>query len=448
MTGISASHPLARCLGLLLLLVAAVVQGSEADLRYDRDYPVVGYSTAPTANAIARLQSRLDRGELQLRFDPVRGYLDSILQALAIDPASQTLVYSKTSLQIGGISSATPRAIYFNDDTYVAWVQGDWLLEIAAVDSALGAVFYTLPNRPLATVRFARETSRCLNCHDTFFMSGGGVPRFVFTSAVTGSNGDPLTSEGSSQVTDRTPLEHRWGGWYVTGQQGTQTHLGNILARTAADFAHDDPALRVNRNSLADLFDTSLYLSDKSDIVALLVMEHQGYVQNLITRLNFKARSALARDAPATPAPRTWAGLPPSLQQKFKSMAESVVRAMMFIDEAAINDGIRGSSGFDAWFRAQGPRDHDGRSLRELDLNSRLFRYPVSYLVYSAAFEGMPEYAQDYILRRMADILSGRDAIAPASQVTAADRKAGLEILAATKPAFARIVADRGQDRP
>ena len=104
-------------------------------LRYDYDYPDIGYGEQANQNAVARLQARLDRGEAKLAFDPTRGYLDSVLKELAIDASSQTLVYSKTSLQIDLIRAATPRAIYFNDDTYVAWVPHTTSIEIVTMDS-------------------------------------------------------------------------------------------------------------------------------------------------------------------------------------------------------------------------------------------------------------------------------------------------------------------------
>jgi hypothetical protein len=127
---------------------AAARVSTRSALRYDYDYPDIGYGEKANANAVARLQARIDRGQAKLTFHPTRGYLDSVLKELGIDASSQTLVYSKTSLQIDAIRAATPRAIYFNDDTYVAWVPHTTFLEVVTMDSAQGQVFYTLPNTP------------------------------------------------------------------------------------------------------------------------------------------------------------------------------------------------------------------------------------------------------------------------------------------------------------
>jgi ATP-dependent Clp protease adaptor protein ClpS len=127
--------------------------------RYDADYPTLGYANRASHNAFARLQQRLDNGELQLRWRADRGYLDDLLAALNIDTSSQVLVYSKTSLQIDGITAAKPRAVYFNDEAYVGFVQGMPLLELAALDDELGLVFYTLTNQSPGAPRLDREAA-------------------------------------------------------------------------------------------------------------------------------------------------------------------------------------------------------------------------------------------------------------------------------------------------
>jgi hypothetical protein len=416
--------------------------GVASALRYDADYPLIGYSDRPTHNAIARLQERLERGEIHLKFVPGRGYLDSVLQALGIDRSSQTLVYSKTSLQFELISAATPRAIYFDEDTYVAWPPETKFLEISTMDSVLGPVFYTLPNTDPARTRFDRETLRCLTCHDTFSLMGGGVPRFLFMSSPVTVSGEPLTSDISIETTDSTPIEERWGGWYVTGKPDHLVHLGNIQASDPVKSPTTFANLKVSRpgtlEKLDGLFDTRPYLTNHSDVVALLVLEHQVYIENLIARANFKARTLVARENDGQVNDSlTWAQLPPKAQPIVKAMLEPLVKALLLVDAAPLPGRITGNSGFDSWFQAQGPRDRQGRSLRELDLKTRLFRYPLSYMVYSAGFDGLPAYAREYVYRRLADVLSGRDRSASYARLSDADRATLLEILTQTKPAFA-----------
>jgi len=415
-------------------------------LRYDNEYPEVGYGERPTRNAIVDLQRRLDSGEARLTFRAPRGYLDSLLEALRIDASSQTLVFSKTSLQISAIRPATPRAIYFNDDTYVAWVQGTELLEIVAMDAALGPVFYTLPNRDEGSIELHRETSRCLSCHDTFSMMGGGVPRFLFMSTLVGSDGVGLTNEPGTETTDATPLRERWGGWYVTGNQGGQVHLGNVVLKSAAELKELDSLRRGTVDRLDGFFDTRPYLTDRSDIVALLVFEHQAYIHNLITLASYKSRIVLAsagdRQGEAGPSGLGgWDSLSPKTQAALRAMLEPLVQAMLFVDATDVGSGIKSGSGFDAWFESQGPRDPQGRSLRQLDLKTRLLKYPMSYLVYSPAFDNLPEPAKEFVYSRLVDILTGRDESATFSHLSLSDRRAVMEILSTTHPQFARLAA-------
>src|SRR5262245_19608887 len=86
-------------------------------------------SPTQTTDAVARLQEKIDSGEVHLSFDDHWGYMPAVLRALQISPSSQSLVFSKTSLQVSYISPQTPRALYFNDDVYVGWVQGGPIME-------------------------------------------------------------------------------------------------------------------------------------------------------------------------------------------------------------------------------------------------------------------------------------------------------------------------------
>ena len=410
---------------------------ASAKLRYDTEYPVIGYSGAAAKNALARLQARLDRGEVKLEFQAAHGYLESLLKALDIDPSSQVLIYSKTSLQTGSIQAASPRAVYFNEDTYLGWVQGAEQLELGSMDSALDQVFYTLQNRNGPPVHIQRQTSTCLSCHDSLSLSGGGVPRFLLMSTYVDTHGEQLTHEGSILMTDHTEFRYRWGGWYVTGQHGSQVHLGNMQIHDAQELVHLESLRHGNLESLDRQFDTKPYLTDKSDIVALLVLLHQVTVQDRITEVNFDVRTALAK-AGKDSADGRGTILPPQAQKQIKEEMDALVDEMLFVGDPGFTSQITGGSGFDQWFQARGPRDHQGRSLRELDLTRRLFKYPLSFLVYSEAFDALPLYAKDYVYGRFSQVLGGQDRGTAYSHLTATERRDALEILTATKMDFAK----------
>jgi hypothetical protein len=392
-------------------------------LRYAAEYPTIPYLTAARGDRVAALAERLARREARLEFSGERGYLDSLLAALEIDASSQVLVYSQTSLQSRLIGPRTPRAIYFNDDVYVAFVQ-QGPIEIAALDPSLGPVFYLLEQSPQRPT-FSAELGRCLTCHDSYSLSGGGVPRLIVGSGYTGATGMLVAHEGWILITDRTPLKSRWGGWYVTGQHGDQVHLGNMIIRTLYDFDRLEELRKGNLETLDGLFDVSPYLTSKSDIVALLVFQHQADVQNLITRLSYDAR---------TPA-----------QNQAELVAETVerlLRTMLFVDAVEYTAPISGDPRFVEQFAARAVRDGQGRSLRDLDLERRLFKYPLSYVIHSPAFDALPREAQRAFYARLDAVLRGADQSEDFAHLTADDRSAILDILAATKPEIAAALAD------
>lgn len=409
--------------------------------RYDDEYPAVGYSKVAVTNPVARLQQRWKNEGQKLEFVPGRGYLDSLLKALDIDPASQLLVYSKSSLQKPNISPATPRALYFNDSTYIGWVQNSDQVEVGTVDCEKGPVFYLFENRPELKASFKRETTRCLTCHDSVGLLGGGIPAFTVYSMPVDGEGGVFVNDNPVAVSDATPIAQRWAGWYVTGQHGRQVHLGNRSAATAIQFHEGDLAKTGNRDTLAGLLDVRPYRTDKSDIVALLVFEHQAAVQTHLSRALFKSREFLAREFPDGGLDQPLSAASPRLQGLYKRLLEPVVRSLLFVDAVPFTDSIRGTSGFAEWFEAQGPRDPAGRSLRELDLKTRLFRYPLSHVIYTEAFDGLPRSAREYVYARLREVLAGQGTDGALVDLPEQDRRAILEILTATKPEFSRQVA-------
>ena len=406
-------------------------------LPYDTEYAVIGYSSSTPTDSVAQLQQKIRSGEVELQFDAERGYLASLLQQLKIPVASQMLVFSKTSIQTGLISSQTPRAIYFNDNVYVAWEQDSPVVEISSLDPKLGPVFYTLSQKQGTPLNFKRETYICLRCHDSYSLTGGGVPRYILGSGFADKSGRLVSHQGWRLTTEQTPLSQRWGGWYVTGTHGDQVHMGNLIAKDAADAARMDLAAGANLTDLGQLIDTTPYLGRHSDIVALMVIEHQVHLHNLITRVNYETRTALhnetmlIRELGHDPDPRSTATL-----KRIENEAEPLVRAMLFVDAAPLGGPIAGTSDFSSEFVSQGPWDGRGRSLRQLDLNVRLFRYPLSYLIYSEAFDALPDLVRAYVYRRLREVLSGQDQGDEFAHLSDQDRLAILEILEETKADF------------
>ena len=399
------------------------------DDEFERE-PIL-YSQSTPNNRVSRLQQKLDSGEITLTHEGDKSYVRSLLKALDIPEASQTLVFSKTSLQLRCISPRTPRAIYFNDDVYIGFCQSGDVLEVSAVDPQLGTVFYTLNQDVNEKPQFQRRTDNCLVCHSSSRTEG--VPGHLVRSLYVDISGQPMLSAGSRMVDHTTPIEQRWGGWYVTGTHGSQKHLGNLIVRGRDVQEPVDNSAGQNIHDLKDRFNVDNYVSPHSDIVALMVLEHQVLVHNRIAKANFDTRQALSYDAMMNRTLENPEGTRlESTTRRIKSTGDRLIEALLFVDEAKLTEPIKGTSGYAEQFAATGPHDAQGRSLRDLDLKTRLFKYPCSYLIDSEAFKSLPTESRDYVWQRLFEILSGQEQSEEFAHLSQDDRQAILEILRAT----------------
>jgi len=407
----------------LLLAVILCLQSDALESqqhRYDREYPKIGYSSKTPTDRVATLSQSLEANPNMLVFDGENGYLESLLSELEIPVNSQTLVFSKTSINARIITPGTPRAIYFSDDTYVGWVQGSESLEIASTDPDLGIVFYTLNQKKSENPKIQKQTFLCLECHDTYGLTGGGVPRLLMGSGITDEYGRSASHEGWKLTDHRTPLEQRWGGWYVTGAHDNQEHLGNSITTTSGSTILERGNIgRIK--SLNGLIADNRHLLETSDIVALMVLEHQIHIQNLLIRLHWEASNNSDTE---------------HMSENVLIALENLVEGMFLVSEAPINGPLKGNLQFQKNFETEGPYDRKMRSLRQLDLETRLFRYPFSYMIYSQNFESLSKTVRHHLFRRIWEILTGLDRSKSFDHLSSADRSAILEILRSTKTDF------------
>ena len=401
---------------------------THAQLPYDTAYPTIPYATAEATDPVAGLARRLEDGQVTLEREGQSAYLAAVLRELDIPVSSQMLVFSKTSLLARLIWPETPRAIYFNDRVYVAWTPGTDGLEISAQDPELGGVFYSFEPDAEGAPRIRRQTGLCLQCHDSYSLTGGGVPRHILGSGPTDENGQLASHELWQVTNDTTPIRERWGGWYVTGTHGDQLHMGNVAL---GGGGADSLTAGGNITDLSQLIDVAPYLGAHSDIVALLVAEHQVTVQNFITLVGYRVRTALHTDRQA--------GLPPGemsprTARLVEGLGESLVRALLFVGSPGFENPIQGTSIFASDFMAVGRKDAQGRSLRDFDLQTRLFRFPLSYLIHSPEYDALPAQARAYVNGRLMSILRGEEGGSDFGHLSEDDREAILSILRDTKP--------------
>jgi hypothetical protein len=388
----------------LLLIAGAVALSSTAAVTlaqqrrsgaFDQsiNHPAIKYFTAETDTPVDRLNQKLRDGSAKLAWDEKTGYLKSVLELLDVPVESQVMVYTQTSLQAQHIKMNNPRAVYFNDTVSVGYVRGAGLLEIVAQDPKMGSVFYVIHQAPNAQTTFGRD-QQCLRCHlswDTLGVPGLSVlTTFPRKSEMDYANG--------GVVDHYKPIDERWGGWYVTGKKVPSRHMGNFPLIVPKGITTALPA----RASLEGQFDLSGYLTPYSDIAALMVLEHQAHFSNLLTRAVWETR------------------LGETL--RIAEAADALADYMLFVDEARIPSPIEGSSGFTEKFSARG-------KLYELDLKTRLQKYPLSYMLLSPAFKALPDAPKNLVMGKIERVLSGEISGPKYAHLTPELRSAIREIL-------------------
>ncbi|MCC9644114.1 hypothetical protein LOC71_17665 [Rhodopirellula sp. JC740] len=399
----------------------------------DFERPPIDYLNAEVHDPVAELAQRIEEGTLELESDPEFGYLPSVLNALDIPRSSQTLVFSKTSLQLHRISPRRPRALYFNDDVYVGYCQNGDVLEFASTDPKQGAIFYTLSQDDGEEPKFVRDRGGCLSCHASSRTQN--VPGFLVRSVFADAAGRPKLGSGTFTTDHTSQFEERWGGWYVTGNHGSMRHMGNVIC--SGEPHEFDRESGANQTGLDSYFRTSSYLTPHSDIVALMVLEHQTQMHNALTAANFETRQALHQSFQMNELlerPKDF--ISESANRRIDSSADRVLRYLLMCDEFPLTDAVAGTSSFAEGFQAMGPKDDQQRSLRDLDLETRLFRYPCSYLIYSDSFHGLPEEVRKRVLEKLNSILNGEDQSETYQHLSSDMRKDILQILRATHPDF------------
>ena len=426
------NQSMTKAFQVLLTLVALSLFSAEAIAQSDFAAKPICYETASTNTRIDELSKKIASGELELKHDDTHGYLKSVLDVLEVPVSSQMLVFSKTSFQLRRISQQKPRALYFNDDVYIGWVQRGDVLEVSAVDDTQGAVFYTLSQDKVDRPQFIRDQGQCMACHAS--SKTNGVPGHLVRSVFATASGHPNYGAGTFTIDHSSRFEDRWGGWFVSGTHGKQRHMGNVAAIKGDNTGTLDKDSGANITDLKDLVNTKPYLSKHSDIVALMMLEHQTKMHNLITKASFETRSAIYSDITMNKI----IGRPPehrtdSSKRRIQSAADKLVQYMLYSEEYKLTSEIKGTSGFAEEFTKKGRFDSNGRSLSEFDLRSRMMKYPCSHLVYSRSFDQLPDEVKSKIYQSLFKVLSNEDQSRPFEHLSAADRQAILVILRETK---------------
>lgn len=421
----------ALCLALFLLTL--LTGFAPAQFFNDFDQPPHDYWKAQMNDPMSRLLAEVERGEKTINEEPGLPLVRRLLRELNIPVESQVLVFSRTSLQRGMVSPRNPRAIFFNEDTYLGWMP-EGRIEIASSDPERGSVFFF--QRKLDDGRgklFVRDKV-CIQCHAG--SATNFLPGLLARSVFPDDRGRSLKSVDSfERVGHNVALSDRWGGWYVTGGNEKLRHMGNNIASRSVrgvELNRDDA---VGQDGLKNFFDTSKYPVATSDVTALLVLDHQVSMHFKLMEASYIVRQAI-HDA-------GWSGkeVPQEQPEQFvralRVATEQVVNHLLFADEVSLGEGrVVGDGVFVKSFLAGRVADSMGRSLRDFKLEGRMFTYRCSYMIYSRSFTGLPEVLKKSIYRRLHEVLASKLPVKGYDYLVPGERSAILEILNETVSGF------------
>lgn len=407
-----------------------------SDLRGQIDFfdlPPIHYSETEANDVLASLWRSEHVREEFAKLPSEKEALRYVLKKLEVPVESQVLVFSKTSLQTKLIAPKSPRAIYFSENAYVGWVPGG-MIEVIVMDPVLGPVFYSIRTPGGMMPPGIERANSCLRCHATSRTEG--VPGVLVRSVAPDPDGFPILPAGTSLTTHASPLSERWGGWYVTGTSD-DPHLGNRVV-TEEEVAREgfEPKRGEALKDLSQLIDTDRYLLPSSDVVALMVLEHQCRMHNLFTKAKMSFERAWYLQSVLNPEARrddpeglTW--------RTVQSQVEEILEELLFCEEATLGgDGVQGGDGFLEIFEMGAPFSSEGRSLREFRLYKRLFQYRCSYMIYSEAFAGLPPLIKSRVLERLREILTAKEVEGKFAHLKKSERERIVEILRDTHPSL------------
>jgi hypothetical protein len=377
--------------------------GSQTDLRAQGqvdfwDRAPISYSDTPATDLLAKLAADLDSGAAKYEGTGSLDRLRFILKTLDVPTESQVLVFSKTSLQNPLIEPGNPRALFFSENAYVGYVPGG-AIEVIAQDPVLGSVFYVVHTGEKGEPRIERDTNQCMTCHATSRTEN--VPGVMIRSVFADEGGHPLLHLGTTDVTHSTPIAERWGGWHVTGRSALP-HLGN---RTFTEDGDLSP-LPADKEDLKGVLDVAKYPRPTSDIVSLLVLEHQCQMHNLLNAASLNYRRSRHFSETINPEADPDNG---SAGGVADSWAKTITECLFFKDEADLDEGVEGDPAFQKAFAARFPTTKDGKSLADFRLYGRIFKHRCSYMVYSDAFRDLPPSVKHRVFAKMRAALAGDD---------------------------------------
>ncbi len=402
---------------LVFTVVSVAFSSIGRDINYSDLYsPAHEYHTRLLNDPFTRLKEDFESGKRELDNSSGKAFIASLLEHLDVPASSQLLIFSRTSLQTRRISGSNPRAVYFNENVYVGYIPGG-SVEIISLDPEFGGVFYIFDipkggKRPV----IERGGGLCMECHAV--PETRRVPGLSTRSVIPGSNWGKLVSFRDKEIGHQIPFSERFGGWHVTGDPGISDHKGNLIGQ------------RVGGKIVTEViepgteFDWSSYLTETSDILPHLLLEHQSGFMNLVLEASYRARTYQHIGK---------GKFKPGDVEVLHGLADELVRYLLFADEAKFPaGGIRIDPQCREDFLADRKEASNGISLKDLDLETRLFKHRCSYLIYSDVFEATSDLFKQRVYQVLGEAISTEKPDPDFAYLSATEKKAIRSILRET----------------
>ena len=375
---------------LVFIVLSVALSSPGQDINYYDPYsPAHEYHTRELNDPFTRLIADFESGKRELDNRSGKAFIASMLEHLDVPASSQLLVFSRTSLQTRKISGSNPRALYFNENVYVGYIPGG-KVEIVSLDPELGAIFYILDIPKSSELPVIERSGRCMNCHAA--AETRRIPGLSTRSVIPGSNWGKLVSFNDKEIGHQIPISERFGGWHVTGDSGISDHKGNLTGE------------RVGGKIVTEViepgteFDWSAYLTETSDILPHLLLEHQAGFMNLVLEATYRARTYQHIGK---------GEIKPEHVAVLHGLADELVRYLLFADEAKFPaGGIRVDPQYREDFLADRKEASNGISLKDLDLETRIFKHPCSYLIHSDVFQATSDLFKQRVYQVLGEALS------------------------------------------
>lgn len=351
------------------------------------------YYTKNTDDSFKKVSEFLtQKSTNELQFDSEKESLHNLLSDLNISIHSQTLVFSNTSLQLSRISQNNPRAIFFNDNLYLGYVPGGFI-EIIGIDAQIGAIPYVfkLPQKGDLQYPQIRRSTRCMRCHAT--KQTGGVPGLLLSSVIPAETGGSLDNLNPGKPGHNLPYTRRFGGWFLTNQADNHNNWSNSIG-----VMNQKGQIKQKKIQLPVYNISKYHLSNESEMVTHLVMEHQIGFTNLCISAQYALRESRLSKNKSTK------------HQVEDYFVEQLLRYSLFVDEPNLSiPSDKETSRFITYFEKSYPKKNPFNLFRKIELNTRLFKTRCSYMLGTPVFKALPDDFKNTFMISLREIVSKKN---------------------------------------